>query len=205
LYIVSDEIYDRLTYDGEHVCVASLAGAKERTILLNGFSKAYAMTGWRVGYACAPEEILKIMVKIHSYTSLCAPITAQKAAIDALKYGESVVLEMVAEYGRRRRLIVDGLNQSGLKCHLPSGAFYAFPDVSSTGLTSEEFSERLLFEEHVAVVPGTAFGAGGENHIRCSYATSTEKIELALERMGKFVSRLPAREPSTSAPNKALR
>jgi aminotransferase len=192
LYIVSDEIYDRLVYDDTHVCIASLNGARERTILLNGFSKAYAMTGWRVGYACAPEEVLKVMVKIHSYTSLCAPITAQKAALDALKYGEPVVLEMVAEYGRRRRLIVNGLNQIGLKCHMPNGAFYAFPNVASTGLTSEEFCERLLFEEHVAVVPGTAFGGGGRNHVRCSYATSYEKIDLALQRIQNFVERLPS-------------
>jgi len=190
LYIVSDEIYDRLVYDDKHVCIASLKGARERTILLNGFSKAYAMTGWRVGYACAPVDILKVMLKIHSYTTLCAPITAQKAAIDALKYGEPLVLEMVAEYGRRRRLIVNGLNQIGLQCHMPAGAFYAFPNVSATGLSSEEFCERLLFEEHVAVVPGTAFGAGGENHVRCSYATSPEKIDLALQRMQSFVQRL---------------
>lgn len=187
LYLVSDEIYDRLTYDTKHVCLASLKGARERTILLNGFSKAYAMTGWRVGYACAPHGILTVMNKIHAYTALCAPITAQRAAIDALKHGESAVQDMVREYGRRRRLIVDGLNRIGLACHVPQGAFYAFPNVSSTGLSSEEFAERLLYEEHVAVVPGTAFGAGGEAHIRCSYATSREKIEVALQRMAKFV------------------
>jgi aminotransferase len=190
LYLVSDEIYDRLTYDAKHVCLSSLKGARERTILLNGFSKAYAMTGWRVGYACAPRDILTVMNKIHAYTALCAPITAQRAAIDALKHGEPAVQDMVREYGRRRRLIVDGLNRIGLACHVPQGAFYAFPNVSSTGLSSEEFAERLLFEEHVAVVPGTAFGAGGESHIRCSYATSREKIEIALQRMANFVEKI---------------
>ena len=187
LYIISDEIYDRLTYDDDHVCVASLPGAWERTITLNGFSKAYAMTGWRIGYACAPEAILSALVKIHAYTMLCAPIMGQKAALEALKSGEGAVQEMVAQYDQRRRFIVDGLNKAGLPCHLPQGAFYAFPSIAPTGLSSEEFAERLLFEEHVAVVPGGAFGQGGEGHIRCSYATSLEKIEVALERIGRFV------------------
>jgi aminotransferase len=187
LFIVSDEIYDRLTYEGKHVCIASLRGAKERTILLNGFSKAYAMTGWRLGYACAPERLLAAMLKIHAYTIMCAPITAQKAAIEALSSGEPAVKDMVGQYNRRRRLIVAGLNDIGLDCHLPNGAFYAFPSIRISGLTSEEFAERLLFEEHVAVVPGTAFGAGGEGHIRCSYATSIDKIELALTRIARFV------------------
>jgi aminotransferase len=189
-YIISDEIYDRLTYEESHTCVASLPGAWERTITLNGFSKTYAMTGWRIGYACAPAPILHEMMKIHSYTILCAPIMGQKAAVEALKGGESAVQEMISEYNRRRRFIVDGLNNLGLSCHLPSGAFYAFPSIESTGMLAEEFAERLLFEEHVAVVPGTAFGAGGENHIRCSYATSMEKIELALARMRSFIDRL---------------
>lgn len=190
LFVVSDEIYDRLTYDRPHVCVASLQGARNNTILLNGFSKAYAMTGWRVGYACAPRAVLAVMVKIHSYTALCAPITAQRAALEALKSGEQSVTEMVAEYNRRRRLFVSGLNQIGLKCHMPDGAFYAFPNVSATGLSSEEFAERLLFDEKVAVVPGTAFGAGGESHVRCSYATSRDKLEIALQRMANFVSKV---------------
>jgi aminotransferase len=187
LYIVSDEIYDRLTYEGKHVCIASLPGAQERTLLLNGFSKAYAMTGWRLGYACAPEKILSAMLKIHAYTIMCAPITAQKAAIEALTSGESAVQNMVGQYNRRRRLIVAGLNDIGLECHLPNGAFYAFPSIKGTGMTSEEFAERLLFEEQVAVVPGTAFGNGGEGYIRCSYATAVDKIDLALQRMGRFV------------------
>ncbi|HEY9774888.1 MAG TPA: aminotransferase class I/II-fold pyridoxal phosphate-dependent enzyme [Planktothrix sp.] len=190
LYLISDEIYDRLTYDSKHVSLASIPGAQERTILLNGFSKAYAMTGWRIGYACAPKEILSVMMKIHSYVALCAPITAQKAALDALKNGESMVAEMVGEYNRRRRFIVEGLNAIGLECHMPQGAFYAYPSVAKTGLTSEEFAERLLFEEHVAVVPGTAFASNGLQHIRCSYATSREKIEVALERMSRFISKV---------------
>ncbi len=191
-YIVSDEIYARLTYEGEHCCIAALPGARDITILLNGFSKAYAMTGWRLGYACAPKEILNAMMRIHSYTMLCAPITSQKAAVEALKSAEGAVEEMVAEYNRRRRLIVSGLNKLGLSCHLPQGAFYAFPSIVSTGLTSEEFAERLLYEERVAVVPGTAFGAGGEDHIRCSYATSIDKIESALLRIGRFIDKLGA-------------
>jgi len=198
LYLISDEIYDRLTYDGQHVCVASLPGAWERTILLNGFSKAYAMTGWRVGYACAPAEILGAMLKIHSYTIMCAPTMGQKGALEALKSGEPAVRDMVGQYNQRRRLIVDGLNKIGLDCHMPSGAFYAFPSIRRTGLTSEQFAEGLLFDEHVAVVPGTAFGMGGEGHIRCSYATSLEKIEEALRRMGCFVSKVAAESPSAA-------
>ncbi|HEY9683989.1 MAG TPA: aminotransferase class I/II-fold pyridoxal phosphate-dependent enzyme [Drouetiella sp.] len=190
LFIVSDEIYDRLTYEGEHTCIASLKNAMSRTITLNGFSKSYAMTGWRIGYACAPPEVLTAMMKIHSYTALCAPINAQKAALEALKHGESAVEDMISQYNQRRRLIVEGLNGIGLKCHLPSGAFYAFPSVKATGLSSEEFAERLLYEERVAVVPGTAFGEGGEGHIRCSYATSIEKIEIALSRIGQFVEKV---------------
>ncbi|HEY9677558.1 MAG TPA: aminotransferase class I/II-fold pyridoxal phosphate-dependent enzyme [Drouetiella sp.] len=190
LFIISDEIYDRLTYEGRHTCVSSLKNARERTILLNGFSKTYAMTGWRVGYACAPATVLSAMMKIHSYVALCAPIGAQKAAIEAMKHAENAVEDMVMQYNQRRRLIVDGFNAVGLKCHLPSGAFYAFPSITATGLSSEEFAERLLFEEHVAVVPGTAFGAGGEGHIRCSYATSIEKIEIALSRIGTFVEKV---------------
>lgn len=190
LYVISDEIYDRLTYEGIHTCVASVPGAREITILLNGFSKAHAMTGWRIAYACAPEHILKMMMKIHSYTMLCAPITGQIAAVEALKHAEREVEEMVAHYRQRRRLIVDGLNKLGLTCHMPLGAFYAFPSIESTGLTAEQFAERLLLEERVAVVPGTAFGAGGERHIRCSYATSVDKLELALARMRTFVDKL---------------
>ena len=190
IYLISDEIYDRLTYDGAHTCVAALPGAWERTILLNGFSKAYAMTGWRVGYLCAPAPLLNAMYKIHSYTIMCVPTPSQKAAIEALKNGEPAVRDMVGQYNQRRRLIVDGLNAAGLDCHLPQGAFYAFPSIRRTGLTSEEFAERLLFEEHVAVVPGPAFGLGGEGHIRCSYATSLAKIEEALHRISRFVQKV---------------
>jgi aminotransferase len=198
LYLISDEIYDRLTYDDVHTSVASLPGAWERTILLNGFSKAYAMTGWRLGYVCAPAPILAALLKIHTYTILCAPTMGQKAAIEALKSGESAVRDMVGQYNQRRRLIVDGLNQAGLDCHLPQGAFYAFPSIRRTGLTSEEFAERLLFEEHVAVVPGMAFGLGGEGHIRCSYATSLAKIEEALHRINRFVRSLDRVPPAAS-------
>jgi aminotransferase len=196
LYIISDEIYDRLTYEGQHVCIPSLPGAKERTILLNGFSKAYAMTGWRLGYACAPEEILSAMVKIHAYTIMSLPIPTQRAAIQALTTGEPAVKDMVSHYNRRRRLIVAGLNEIGLECHLPNGAFYAFPSIKVTGLTSEEFAERLLFEEQVAVVPGTAFGSSGEGHVRCSYATSIDKIELAITRIDRFVKKNALIPPS---------
>lgn len=188
IFLISDEIYDRLVYEGNHTCVAALNGAWDRTILLNGFSKAYAMTGWRVGYACAPPAVLSAMVKIHAYAALCAPITGQKAALEALRNGESAVLDMVQQYNQRRRLIVEGLNEIGLDCEMPAGAFYAFPRIDSTGLSSEEFAERLLFEEKVAVVPGTAFGAGGEGHVRCSYATSQKNIQLALERIKRFVA-----------------
>lgn len=199
LYLISDEIYDRLTYDGVHTSVASLPGAWERTILLNGFSKAYAMTGWRLGYVCAPAPILAALLKIHTYTIMCAPTTGQKAAIEALKSGEPAVRDMVGQYNQRRRLIVDGLNHAGLDCHLPQGAFYAFPSIRRTGLTSEEFAERLLFEEHVAVIPGTAFGLGGEGHIRCSYATSLAKIEEALHKISRFVRKLDTPQPARRA------
>jgi aminotransferase len=190
LYLISDEIYDRLTYDDVHTCVASLPGAWERTILLNGFSKAYAMTGWRIGYSCAPEPILKAMQKIHSYTIMCAPTMGQMAAIEALKSAESSVQDMVGQYNQRRRLIVTGLNKIGLDCHMPQGAFYAFPNIERSGLTAEEFAERLLFEEKVAVVPGSAFGMGGAGHVRCSYATSLEKIKTALERIERFMEKV---------------
>jgi aminotransferase len=190
LYIISDEIYDRLTYDDVHTCVSSLPGAWERTVLLNGFSKAYAMTGWRIGYACAPEPILRLMQKIHSYTIMCASTTGQMAAIEAMKSAEESVRDMVAQYNQRRRLIVAGLNKIGLDCHMPQGAFYAFPNITRSGLTAEEFAERLLFEEKVAVVPGTAFGKGGAGHVRCSYATSLEKIKTALERMERFMEKV---------------
>jgi aminotransferase len=189
LIVISDEIYSRLTYGVEHTCYASLPGVKDHAVLLNGFSKAYAMTGWRIGYAAAPKEIIAAMTKIHQYTIMSAPTPAQVAAIEALKTGEPDVVEMVGSYDRRRKLIVKGLNEIGLKCFEPKGAFYAFPDITSTGLTSEEFSEALLTEEKVAVVPGSAFGKCGEGFVRCCYATSTEDIEEALERMRRFVKK----------------
>jgi aminotransferase len=189
LYIISDEIYDLLTYEGEHTCVATLEGAYERTILLNGFSKAYAMTGWRVGYAASTPEIIENMMKIHQYTMLCTPVMSQMAAIEAIKGGGRERDEMIEEYNRRRRLIVSGLNSMGLDCPMPGGAFYAFPSIKKTGLTSDEFVERLLSEEKVAVVSGNTFGDCGEGYIRCSYATGIDKIQLAIERMGNFVNR----------------
>ncbi len=190
LYIISDEIYDRLIYDAEHTCVASLPGAFERTITLNGFSKSYAMTGWRLGYACASKEILTTMMKIHSYTMLCAPTPSQKAAVEALQRGERYVLAMSKEYKRRRNLIVNGLNDLGLQCQLPGGAFYAFPSIESTGLSADQFAERLLFDQHVAVVPGGVFGAGGEGHVRCSYATDIDLIKKALLRIERLLDEL---------------
>jgi aminotransferase len=189
LYLISDEIYDRLTYSGTHVCVASLEGAPERTILLNGFSKSYAMTGWRIAYACAPRPIAEAMLKIHQYTMLCASHVSQLAAVEALKNGENDVREMVADYDRRRRFFVRGLNAIGMDCREPNGAFYAFPSIARTGMTSEEFAERLLQEERVAVVPGNAFGASGEGYVRCCYATGLAHIEEALARMRRFMER----------------
>ncbi|MFQ5924552.1 MAG: aminotransferase class I/II-fold pyridoxal phosphate-dependent enzyme [Dehalococcoidia bacterium] len=189
LLVISDEVYERLVYGVEHTCFAALPGMKERTILLSGFSKAYAMTGWRIGYAAAREEITEAMVKIHQYTMLCAPIMGQMAAIEALKTGDVQVEEMVAEYDKRRRIIVQGLNDIGLTCFEPGGAFYTFPSIKSTGLSSEDFAERLLLEDKVAVVPGSTFGQCGEGHVRCCYATSLVEIEEALERMGRFVKR----------------
>jgi aminotransferase len=190
LYIISDEIFDRLTYDGEHTCVPTLPGAYERTIYLNGFSKAYAMTGWRIAYAAASADVIEMMMKIHQYTMLCAPMMGQIAAVEALQNGEDDSDEMIEQYNHRRRVIVNGFNRIGLKCMMPGGAFYAFPSIRSTGLTSEEFAERLLFEEKVAVVPGNAFGDCGEGHVRCSYATSIDYIEEALIRIERFLSKL---------------
>ncbi len=189
LLVISDEIYDRLVYGVEHTCFASLPDMRQRTILLGGFSKSYAMTGWRIGYAAAPAEILAAMRKVHQYTIMSAPTIAQYAALEALETGEQAVEEMRARYDRRRRLIVDGLNSIGLTCFEPKGAFYAFPSITATGMTDEEFSERLLKEERVACVPGSAFGACGAGHVRCSYATSYKQIEQALERMARFARR----------------
>lgn len=190
LYIVSDEIYDRLSYEAPHISIASLPGARDRTILLNGFSKAYAMTGWRIGYACAPAHVIEVMMKIHQYTMLCAPITAQLGAIEALKNGEADVVTMVTDYDNRRRLFVAGLNEIGLDCPSPGGAFYAFPSIKRTGLSAEVFAERLLNEERVLVIPGDVFGPSGAGHIRCCYATATSKLVEALQRMARFLQRL---------------
>jgi aminotransferase len=189
LVVISDEIYDRLVYDVSHVCFASLPRMKERTITLGGFSKNYAMTGWRVGYACAPADILVGLNRIHQFTIMSAPTTAQIAAIEAVKNGEEQVEAMRGEYDRRRKLIVAGLNQLGLPTFEPKGAFYAFPSITPSGMDDETFSMKLLDEEQVAVVPGSAFGAGGEGFVRCSYATAFEKIEQALERMERFMRR----------------
>lgn len=189
LVVISDEIYDRLVYGQPHVSFASLPGAFPRTITLGGFSKDYAMTGWRIGYAAAPAEILKGLLVIHQYTIMSAPTTAQAAALEALETGEPYVLEMLAEYDRRRQLIVGGLNRLGLPTFEPRGAFYAFPQIAVTGMDDETFSQKLLEQEKVACVPGSAFGAGGEGFIRCSYATAYEKIEEALFRIERFMRR----------------
>ena len=189
LTVISDEVYDRLVYGVEHTCFPSLPQMKHKSVLLGGFSKAYAMTGWRIGYACANADIIEAMMKIHQYTMLCAPIQGQMAALEALRFGETEVENMRLEYDRRRRLMVNGLLSIGLDCVDPLGAFYTFPSIRSTGLTSEEFAEQLLLEEKVAVVPGSAFGESGEGHVRCCYAVSQKEIEGALERIERFVKK----------------
>ncbi|CAN5207856.1 aminotransferase class I/II-fold pyridoxal phosphate-dependent enzyme [soil metagenome] len=192
LLVVSDEIYDRLVYgDHQHQPMSSLPGMRERTVMLGGFSKTYAMTGWRVGYACAPRDLLEGIVKVHQYEIMSAPTTAQDAAVTALTGAEHDVQRMVQEYDRRRRMFVSGLNGLGLPTVEPRGAFYAFPSIRSTGLSSEEFSERLLHEQRVAVIPGSAFGPSGEGHVRATLATSYDQLEEALVRIGRFVSSLP--------------
>jgi aminotransferase len=189
LIVVSDEIYAKLVYGVEHPYIASLPGMRERTVFLGGFSKAYAMTGWRVAYAAGHHQIIAAMTKIHQYTMLCAPIMSQIAAIEALRTGDDSAAKMLEEYNRRRIVIVKGFNEIGMPCFNPRGAFYAFPSIKHTGMTSEEFAEKLLMEEKVACVPGTAFGQCGEGHLRCCYATSMDNIEIALERIGNFMSR----------------
>ncbi len=194
IVVIADEIYAELTYTGRpHVAFASIPGMRERTITLNGFSKAFAMTGWRMGYACAPKEILDVMMRVHQYTIMCAPTAGQYAAVEALKSGLETdfadVKRMVRQYDRRRRVIVDGLRAAGLETHEPLGAFYAFPCVRSTGMTSQEFCVRLLEEERVACVPGDAFGETGEGYVRCSYASSLENITEAVRRIGAFTAR----------------
>ncbi len=190
LLVLSDEIYAELSYDRSHYSFAAGPGMKERTILISGFSKAFAMTGWRLGYVCAPPDLLSGMLKIHQYTMLCAPVMAQTAAIEAMRHGQHEVERMVESYRQRRNYIVHGFKQLGLSCHEPEGAFYAFPSIKSTGLSASEFAERLLMEEKVAVVPGDVFGESGNGHIRCSYATSLEQLERALERIGRFTASL---------------
>ena len=189
LLVISDEIYARLVYGIEHTCFATLPQMKERTVFLGGFSKAYAMTGWRVGYAAASKRVIAAMTKIHQYTIMSASTMGQIAAIEALKSGEDSITEMVKDYNRRRMVMVKGLRNIGLTCFEPKGAFYAFPSIKTTGMTSEEFAEKLLLEEKVAVVPGTAFGQCGEGYVRCCYATSLADINEALKRMGRFVDK----------------
>jgi len=189
LTVISDEIYSKLVYGVEFTCFASLPEMKEHTVFLGGFSKAYAMTGWRVGYAAAPKEIIAAMTKIHQYAMMCVPTMSQMAALEALKGEQDSVTEMVEDYNRRRQVIVKGFRDIGLSCFEPKGAFYAFPSIKCTGMTSEEFAEKLLSEEKVAVVPGSAFGKCGEGYIRCCYATSLTDIQEALKRMGRFVKK----------------
>jgi len=190
LLVITDEIYSELTFEGEHVSIASLPGMKERAIFLHGFSKAYAMTGFRIGYACGPAEIIDAMMKIHQYSMLCASIISQEAALEAIQFGEADTTEMREQYRLRRNFIVKALNDMGLKCHSPRGSFYAFPSIASTGLSSKEFAVKLLEQEKVACVPGSAFGPSGEGFLRCCFATALDKIEEATERMARFVARV---------------
>ncbi len=189
LIVASDEVYSRLVYDTEHLSIASLPGMQERTLLLDGFSKAYAMTGWRVGYVAAPVHILEAMLKIHQYSIMCAGTAAQEAALEALRHGEGDVQMMHDDYARRGRMFVDGLNRIGLPCSEPRGAFYAFPSIKHTGMDDEEFVEKLLLEEQVAVVPGSSFGAAGDGYVRCAYCTAYNKLEEALVRMERFLKK----------------
>ncbi len=189
ILVISDEIYDRLVYGAEHVCFSALPNAKERTILLGGFSKDYAMTGWRVGYICANPELTAAFYRVHQYAVMSAPSISQYAALEAIKNGEKYVLQMQAEYDRRRKLVVSSLNEMGLECFEPKGAFYAFPSVAKTGLNGDEFAERLLMEEKVAVIPGSAFGAGGENHVRIAYCKGFDQLEIALARIRRFTEK----------------
>lgn len=190
IYVMSDEIYSELTYKDEHVSIASLEGMKERTILINGFSKAYAMTGWRLGYACGPEEIIKQMTKIHQFAIMCAPTTSQYAAVEALKNGDEDVKMMRQAYNQRRRFLLNAFREMNLECFEPYGAFYVFPCIKEFGMTSEEFATRFLEEERVAAVPGNAFGESGEGFLRISYAYSLDNLKLAMDRLRKFIERL---------------
>ena len=197
IYVMSDEIYAELTYKGKHVSIASLPGMKERTILINGFSKAYAMTGWRLGYACGPEAIIKQMTKIHQFAIMCAPTTSQYAAVEALKNGDEDVAQMRESYDQRRRFLMNAFREMGLECFEPYGAFYVFPCIKEFGMTSDEFATRFLNEEKVAAVPGTAFGASGEGYLRISYAYSIDKLREAMKRMARFVEKLRAENTTT--------
>ena len=191
ILVLSDEIYSELTFcDEGHVSIAAIEGMRERTVVVNGFSKAYSMTGWRLGYAMGPEEIIKQVTKIHQYAIMCAPTTSQYAAIEALRNGDDDIKRMRDEYDMRRRIIVDGFNKLGLTCREPLGAFYAFPSIESTGLSSDEFCEKLLYSKGVAIVPGTAFGRGGEGFVRASYCYSIDHIKIALKRIGEFLEEL---------------
>jgi len=190
LLVYADEIYDRLVYGGEHRSIISLPGMRERTVYLAGFSKSYAMTGWRVGYACAPAHVIEQMMKIHQYTVMCVPTAGQYAALEALRTGEDEVRRMVGEYDRRRKVMWRRFNEMGLQCFEPRGAFYCFPNITSTGMSDDEFAERLLVEEKVVTVPGNAFGERGRGHVRACYATSLEKIEEACDRIARFVGRV---------------
>ncbi len=190
LFVLSDEIYSELTYKDRHVSIASIPGMRERTILINGFSKAYAMTGWRLGYACGPAEILQQMTKIHQFCIMCAPTTSQYAAVDALKNGDDDIAQMRVSYNQRRRYLLNAFREMGLACFEPFGAFYVFPCIKEFGMTSDEFAGRFLEEEKVAAVPGTAFGASGEGYLRISYAYSLEKLKVAMGRLERFVKKL---------------
>lgn len=190
LLVLADEIYAELSYDEKFVSFAAIEGMRKRTILISGFSKGFAMTGWRLGFVCAPEEISQAMLKIHQYAMMCASTMAQFAALEALKHGRDDVIEMRKSYRRRRNYFVQSLNDIGLECHIPGGAFYAFPSIKSTGLTSEQFAEKLLIEEKVAVVPGAVFGESGEGYIRCSYASSMEQLQESIKRIKSFLDRL---------------
>jgi aminotransferase len=190
LLVITDEIYAELTFEGEHTSIASLPGMRERTIFLHGFSKAYAMTGFRVGYACGPAAIIDAMMRIHQYSMLCASIISQEAALEAIQRGQPDTVDMREHYRARRNFIVSAFNEMGLPCHLPRGSFYAFPSIQSTGLNSKDFARKLLEAEKVACVPGGAFGPTGEGYLRCCFATALHRIEIAVERMARFVKRV---------------
>lgn len=190
IYVMSDEIYSELTYSGKHVSIVSVEGMQERTILINGFSKSYAMTGWRLGYACGPEKIIKQMTKIHQFAIMCAPTTSQYAAVEALKNGDDDVKMMRDAYNQRRRFLMNSFKEMNLQCFEPNGAFYVFPCIKEFGMTSEEFAMKFLEEEHVAVVPGSAFGESGEGYLRISYAYSIDSLKIAMERLKRFVEKL---------------